>query len=118
MEKIFNKDLYLNYKSEYSPDDFHHVAFKTTNYEEMVEFYKKLFGCEPLYQSNQITFLAFDDEHHRVAIANTSDVLKNLGFIPKLIIVVAILFILGGWQILTLVEYLQSLLANLYMYLQ
>ena len=85
MEKIFNKDLYLNFKSEYSPDDFHHVAFKTTNYGEMVEFYKKLFGCEPLYQSNQITFLAFDDEHHRVAIANTSDVLKNLGFIPKLI---------------------------------
>ena len=33
MEKIFNKDLYLNFKSEYSPDDFHHVAFKTTNYE-------------------------------------------------------------------------------------
>ena len=85
MEKIFNKDLYLNYKSEYSPDDFHHVAFKTTNYEKMVEFYKKLFGCEPLYQSNQITFLAFDDEHHRVAIANTSDVLRNLGLIPKLI---------------------------------
>ena len=85
MEKIFNKDLYLNYKSDFSPDDFHHVAFKTTNYEEMVEFYKKLFGCEPLYQSDQITFLAFDDEHHRVAIANTSDVLKNLGFIPKLI---------------------------------
>ena len=37
MEKIFNKDLYLNYKSDFSPDDFHHVAFKTTNYEEMVE---------------------------------------------------------------------------------
>ena len=85
MEKIFNKDLYLNFKSKFSPDDFHHVAFKTTNYDEMVEFYKKLFGCEPLYQSDQITFLAFDDEHHRVAIANTSDALKDLGFIPKLI---------------------------------
>ena len=44
----------LNFKSKFSPDDFHHVAFKTTNYDEMVEFYKKLFGCEPLYQSNQI----------------------------------------------------------------
>ena len=54
MEKIFNKDLYLNFESEYSPDDFHHVAFKTTNYEEMVEFYKKLFGCEPLYQLSLI----------------------------------------------------------------
>ena len=45
MEKIFNKDLYLNFESEYSPDDFHHVAFKTTNYEEMVEFYKKLLAA-------------------------------------------------------------------------
>ena len=50
--------------------------------------------------------------------AATSIQEMTLSFIPKLIIVVAILFILGGWQILTLVEYLQSLLANLPMYLQ
>ena len=50
--------------------------------------------------------------------AATSIQEMTLSFIPKLIIVVAILFILGGWQILTLVEYLQSLLANLSMYLQ
>ena len=83
MEKIFNKDLYQNFSSSHAPDDFHHIAFKTTNYEAMVSFYKKLFGCEPLYQSNMITFLAFDDEHHRIAIANTSGVLKNLNFIQK-----------------------------------
>ena len=50
--------------------------------------------------------------------AATSVQEMTLSFIPKLIIVVAILFVLGGWQILTLVEYLQSLLANLSMYLQ
>ena len=50
--------------------------------------------------------------------AATSIQEMTLSFIPKLIIVVAILFILGGWQILTLVEYLQSLLANLSIYLQ
>ena len=83
MKKIFNKDLYQNFSSSHAPDDFHHIAFKTTNYEAMVSFYKKLFGCEPLYQSNMITFLAFDDEHHRIAIANTSGVLKNLNFIQK-----------------------------------
>ena len=49
--------------------------------------------------------------------AATSIQEMTLSFIPKLIIVVAVLFILGGWQILTLVEYLQSLLANLTMYL-
>ena len=85
MNKIFNKNLYLNFKSDFSPDDFHHIAFKTTNYENMVNFYKNLFGCEPLYQSDLITFLAYDDEHHRIAIANTSDVLKNLNFIQKIV---------------------------------
>ena len=49
----------------------------------MVDFYKKLFGCKPLYQSDLITFLAYDDEHHRIAIANTSDVLGSLNFIQK-----------------------------------
>ena len=50
--------------------------------------------------------------------AATSIQEMTLSFIPKLIVVVAVLFVLGGWQILTLVEYLQSLLANLSMYLQ
>lgn len=83
MQKIFNKNLYQDFKSEHSPDDFHHIAFKTTNYDNMVDFYKKLFGCKPLYQSDLITFLAYDDEHHRIAIANTSDVLGSLNFIQK-----------------------------------
>tara|TARA_X000000368_G_C23012288_1_gene704054 strand:- start:127 stop:813 length:687 start_codon:yes stop_codon:yes gene_type:complete len=91
MQRIFNKNLYQNFISEYSPDDFHHIAFKTTNYKNMVEFYKKLFGCEPLYQSDLITFLAYDDEHHRIAIANTSDVLNNLNFIQKNIMKLKIL---------------------------
>ena len=83
MKKIYNKNLYQNFKSDYSPDDFHHIAFKTTNYEKMVDFYKNLFGCEPLYQSDLITFLAYDNEHHRIAIANTSGVLNSLNFIQR-----------------------------------
>ena len=38
-----------------------------------------------MYKSEELTFLAFDEEHHRVAIANTSSVFQNLGFIPKTI---------------------------------
>ena len=83
-EKL-NLDLYQNLNSNQAPEDFHHVAFKTINYEAMVDFYSRLFGCEPLYTSEELTFLAFDEEHHRVAIANTSGVFKNLGFIPKTI---------------------------------
>ena len=75
-EKL-NLDLYQNLNSNQAPEDFHHVAFKTINYDAMVDFYTKLFGCKPLYESEELTFLAFDEEHHRVAIANTSGVFKK-----------------------------------------
>ena len=52
----------------------------------MVEFYEKLFGCKPMYKSNDIAFLAFDEEHHRIAIANTEPGVKKLGFISKIIL--------------------------------
>ena len=84
-EDKLNLDLYQNLKTNQAPEDFHHVAFKTIRYKEMVNFYTKLFDCEPLYTSDELTFLAFDEEHHRVAIANTSMVFDKLGFIPKLI---------------------------------
>ena len=83
-EKL-NLDLYQNLNSNQAPEDFHHVAYKTINYEAMVDFYSRLFGCEPLYTSEELTFLAFDEEHHRVAIANTSGVFKNLGLFQKLL---------------------------------
>ena len=43
---VLNLDLYKNYKSDFPPDAFHHVAWKTMQYEKMVDFYTKLFGCE------------------------------------------------------------------------
>ena len=85
MKKILNKNLYQNFSANHPPDDFHHIAFKTTNYEAMVSFYKNLFGCEPLYQSDQMSFLTYDNEHHRIAIANTSEILKDLNLIERMI---------------------------------
>ncbi len=81
-----NLNLYKNYKSEHAPDSFHHVAFKTQNYEKMIMFYEKLFGCKPMYKSKDIAFLAFDEEHHRIAIANTEPGIKKLGFIARIVL--------------------------------
>ena len=50
--------------------------------------------------------------------AATSIQEMTLSFIPKLITLVLVLFLVGGWQILTLVDYFQTLLLNLPMYLQ
>jgi catechol 2,3-dioxygenase-like lactoylglutathione lyase family enzyme len=84
-DKVLNLDLYKKFRSGDAPDTFHHVSFKTMNYDRMVDFYEKLFGCKPMYKSKEITFMTFDEEHHRIAIANTKPVFENLGFIPRLV---------------------------------
>ena len=52
MEKPeLDTSLYKNFKGEGAPDDFHHVAWKTMQYDEMIDFYSRLFHCKPLYSS-------------------------------------------------------------------
>jgi flagellar biosynthetic protein FliQ len=50
--------------------------------------------------------------------AATSIQEMTLSFIPKLIVLVIVLLIVGGWQLLTLVDYFQNLLLSLPIYLQ
>ena len=84
---VLDTSYYKNLTGVCAPDDFHHVAWKTMKYEGMVDFYSRLFDCKPLYKSEEITFLAFDEEHHRVAIANISKHLENnMGLLPRSII--------------------------------
>jgi catechol 2,3-dioxygenase-like lactoylglutathione lyase family enzyme len=86
-EIILDKNNYKNFKGEGAPEDFHHVAWKTMKYDEMIDFYSRLFHMKPLYSSEDLTFLTFDEEHHRVAIANISAALKeNMGALPRFII--------------------------------
>ena len=50
--------------------------------------------------------------------AATSVQEMTLSFIPKLIILVLLLFFIGNWQISVLVEHFQNLLMNIPIYLQ
>ena len=50
--------------------------------------------------------------------AATSVQEMTLSFIPKLIILVLLLFFIGNWQIGVLVEHFQTLLMNIPIYLQ
>ena len=50
--------------------------------------------------------------------AATSVQEMTLSFIPKLIILVLLLFFIGNWQISVLVEHFQTLLMNIPIYLQ
>jgi catechol-2,3-dioxygenase len=60
------------------PTHMAHIVFKTKQYEAMVDWYKKVFLCDTMYADQMLTFLTFDDEHHRFAIGRMPDTFADL----------------------------------------
>jgi catechol-2,3-dioxygenase len=54
-----------------SPKKLAHAVFRTReHYAEMIEWYCLVLNAHRVFESERITFLSYDDEHHRIAIAN------------------------------------------------
>ncbi|KAH8721739.1 Glyoxalase/Bleomycin resistance protein/Dihydroxybiphenyl dioxygenase [Ilyonectria robusta] len=51
-----------------SPIGLAHVVLRTANYKAMVAFYKAFLGAHATFENDQLTFLTYDEEHHRIAI--------------------------------------------------
>jgi catechol-2,3-dioxygenase len=57
-----------------SPVKLAHAVFRTRdNYEAMIAWYKTVLQARVTGVSGLLTFLTYDDEHHRIAIAHTPD---------------------------------------------
>jgi catechol-2,3-dioxygenase len=56
--------------SAVSPHKLAHVVFKTSRYRELIAWYKTVLGAGTAFSNDFLTFLSYDDEHHRVAIIN------------------------------------------------
>ena len=54
------------------PTKFAHVVYQTRRYDEMLDWYQKVFEAKVVYQNPALAFLTYDDEHHRFAFANMS----------------------------------------------
>ena len=52
------------------PTKFAHVLYRTRRFEQMLLWYKTVFGAGVQYQNPGLAFLTYDDEHHRFAFAN------------------------------------------------
>jgi catechol-2,3-dioxygenase len=61
-----------------SPVKFAHVVYMTRRYEAMIAWYQDVFEAEIVNKDPAISFLTYDDEHHRFAFANL-DLLKPDG---------------------------------------
>lgn len=53
-----------------SPAALAHVVLQTSQYEPMVAFYKAFLGAHATYENDTLSFLTYDEEHHRVAIVH------------------------------------------------
>lgn len=54
------------------PVKFAHVVYQTRRFDEMIEWYRKVFEAEVVHQDPAPAFMTYDDEHHRFAFANLS----------------------------------------------
>lgn len=50
-----------------SPKKLSHLVLQTNRRQQMVEWYCTVLGAELLYAAEHISFISYDDEHHRVA---------------------------------------------------
>lgn len=57
-----------------SPSKFCHVVYKTHRFEEMIEWYTKVFEARVQFRDDRLAFLTYDEEHHRFAFANLGPV--------------------------------------------
>lgn len=53
-----------------SPVKLAHVVLKTSRFSEMVAWWKDFLQGEARHENDFIAFISYDDEHHRIAIAN------------------------------------------------
>jgi len=54
------------------PSKLAHVVYMTRRFDEMIDWYQKVFEARVQYQNPALAFLTYDDEHHRFAFANMS----------------------------------------------
>lgn len=53
-----------------SPAKLAHFVVRTSRYDETVAWYRKVLGARVVFANPMLSFLTYDDEHHRVAVLN------------------------------------------------
>ena len=53
-----------------APNKFAHIVYNTHRYDEMIDWYLKVFEARVQHRDDRLAFLTYDEEHHRFAFAN------------------------------------------------
>lgn len=54
-----------------APSKLAHVVLRTAHYEDATRWYCDVLAARVVFQSSFLTFLTYDEEHHRIALLNT-----------------------------------------------
>ena len=53
-----------------APRQIAHLVRRTARYAELVHWYETVLGAHVVHADERLTFMSYDDEHHRIAIAH------------------------------------------------
>ncbi|MCX2714032.1 VOC family protein [Mycolicibacterium sp. J2] len=81
--KVTPQDL-ENMKQPNAPAAVAHIVFKTPRPEAMAQWYGKVLDAIVTFQDRRLTFLTYDNEHHRIALIRTPALLKIPGQLWRL----------------------------------
>ena len=60
----------LQSRRRVAPSQLAHVVRRTGRFAELVHWYETVLGARVVHSDGMLAFLTYDDEHHRIAIAN------------------------------------------------
>jgi len=52
------------------PSKLAHVVLRTARFAEMKRFYATILSAAPAYENDQVCFMTYDEEHHRIGLIN------------------------------------------------
>jgi len=61
-----------------APAKFAHIVLRTNRYDEMLAWWKAVLELDVMHANPFLSFLTFDEEHHRIAIARLPDLKDKL----------------------------------------
>ena len=70
MSSMPRTPLHIAFPAKPVPAKLAHVVLRTPRFDEMKRFYSDFLGATPAYENEQICFMTYDEEHHRVGLIN------------------------------------------------
>ena len=60
-----------------APFKMAHLVYRCADRQSMVDWYRKIFQADLVFEDEVLTFITYDDEHHRLAFFNMPDLPKK-----------------------------------------